>query len=99
MQHRKAIAWGAGILGVAGLLATVLGPSPLFLPLAPLISVVYVPFAAVADVFGTRSGLAELGFAGKGAFVAWSAVLGAVAGKAFGAWRTRRRTRTPRRPE
>ena len=93
MKHPRATAWGAGIMGVAGLLGAVLGPSPLVLPFVPLISLAYAPFALVMAAVGLPGGLAELGMAGKAGFVVWSAVLGAVAGILIGAWRTRRRAR------
>ena len=41
MKHPKATAWGASVMAVAGLLGSLLGPSPLLLPFAPLISVAY----------------------------------------------------------
>ena len=78
-------------MGVAGLVGAVLGPSPLVLPFVPLISVAHVPFAITTAAIGMPSGLAELGIVGKVTFVAWSAVLGAVAGRLLGAWRARRR--------
>ena len=93
MQHRKATAWGAGVMGVVGLAGALLGPSPLLLPFAPLVGIAYVPFAIATAAFGTPMGLAELGFAGKAAFVVWSAALGAGAGRLVGAWRARRRAR------
>ena len=31
MKHPKATAWGAGVMGAAGLVGAVLGPSPLVL--------------------------------------------------------------------
>lgn len=91
MRHLKATVWGAVILGVGGLLGALLGPSPLVVPLAPFLTVVYVPFAMVAAALDAPIGLAELSVWGKTAFVAWCAVLGAGAGRLIGAWRTRRR--------
>ena len=93
MHHRKATAWGAGIMGMAGLAGALLGPSPLLLPLAPLVAIAYVPFMLATAALGTPMGLAELGLAGKAAFVLWCAALGAAAGRLFGAWRARRRKR------
>ena len=93
MQDAKATAWGAGIMGVAGLAGALLGPSPLLLPLAPLVAIAYVPFMLATAALGTPMGLAELGLGGKAAFVVWCAALGAGAGKLFGAWRARRRKR------
>ena len=93
MKHPKATAWGAGVMAVAGLVGAVLGPSPLVLPFVPLIAVAHVPFAAVMGAAGQPSGLGELGIVGKGVFVIWSAMLGAVAGRLLGAWRTRRQAR------
>ena len=93
MQHRKATAWGAGLMGMAGLAGALLGPSPLLLPLAPLVAIAYVPFMLVTAAVGTPMGLAELGLGGKAAFIVWCAALGAGAGKLFGAWRARRRKR------
>ena len=93
MQDAKATAWGAGIMGVAGLAGALLGPSPLLLPLAPLVAIAYVPFMLATAALGTPMGLAELGLGGKAAFVVWCAALGAGAGKLFGAWRARRRMR------
>ena len=93
MQHRKATAWGAGLMGMAGLAGALLGPSPLLLPLAPFVGIAYVPFMLVSVALGTPMGLAELGLGGKAAFVVWCAALGAGAGKLFGAWRARRRKR------
>ena len=95
MQHRKAIAWGAAIMGIAGLAGAVLGPSPLVAPFVPLIMVAHAPFAIAAAALGAPAGLGELGVGGKVAFIAWSAVLGAVAGRLFGAWRARRRSKSP----
>ena len=93
MQDAKATAWGAGIMGVAGLAGALLGPSPLLLPLAPLVAIAYVPFMLATAALGTPMGLAELGLGGKTAFIVWCAALGAGAGKLFGAWRARRRKR------
>ena len=93
MKHSNAIAWGAGIMGVAGLLGAVLGPSPLVAPIVPLISVAHVPFAVATSVLRMPSGLGEIGVAGKAAFVVWSAVLGAVLGRIVAAWWARLRAR------
>ena len=93
MKHPRATAWGAGVMGVAGLSGAVLGPSPLVLPFGPLISLAHVPFALAIGAVGLAGGLAELGIAGKAAFVVWSAVLGAAAGRLLGAWRARREAR------
>ena len=71
MKHPRATAWGAGVMGVAGLLGTVLGPSPLLLPFAPLISVAYVPFAVATSALGMPAGLVNLGIGGKAAFIVW----------------------------
>ena len=38
LKHPKATAWGAGVMGAAGLIGAVLGPSPLVLPFVPLIA-------------------------------------------------------------
>ena len=78
---------------VAGPLGALLGPSPLVLPFVPLISLAHAPFAIAMAAVGLPGGLAELGIAGKAAFVVWSTVLGAVAGSLIGAWRAKRRTR------
>ena len=93
MKHPRATAWGAGIMAVAGLLGSVLGPSPLLLPFAPLISVAYAPFVAATSALGVPAGLANLGLGGKAAFILWCALLGAAAGRLLGAWRARRRAR------
>ena len=93
MLHRKATAWGAGLMGIAGFAGAVLGPSPLLLPLAPLVAIAYVPFMLATAALGAPMGLAELGLGGKAAFVVWCATLGTGAGKVFGAWRARRRKR------
>ena len=90
MKHPKATAWGAGVVGVAGIVGAVLGPSPLVLPFVPLIAVAHLPFAGIAVAMGIPSGIGKLGTAGKTVFVVWSAVLGAVAGRPLGAWRARR---------
>ena len=94
MKHPKATAWGAGIMGVAGLLGSVLGPSPRLLPFAPLISVAYAPFVVATSGLGLPAGLANLGLGGKAAFVVWCALLGAAAGRLLGAWRANRRGKT-----
>ena len=52
MKHPRATAWGAGVMGVAGLFGAVLGPSPLVLPFVPLIPVAHVPFALVMGAVG-----------------------------------------------
>ena len=93
MLNRKATAWGGGLMGMVGLAGAVLGPSPLLLPLAPLVGICYVPFMFATVALGAPMGLAELGLGGKAAFVVWCAALGAGAGKLFGAWRARRRKR------
>ena len=93
MQNAKATAWGAGVMGMAGLAGALLGPSPLPLPLASFVGIAYVPFMLMSAALGTPMGLAELGLGGKAAFVVWCAALGAGAGKLFGAWRARRRKR------
>ena len=97
MKHPKATAWGAGIMGVSGLVGAALGPSPLVLPFVPLISLAHLPFAIATAAIGMPSGLGELGIAGKLTFVVWSALLGAVAGWLVGAWRERRRARSEER--
>ena len=56
MQNAKATAWGAGLMGMAGLAGAVLGPSPLLLPLAPLVAIAYVPFMLVSAALGTPMG-------------------------------------------
>ena len=93
MKHPKATVWGAGVMGAAGLLGALLGPSPLVLPFVPLISLAHAPFAIAMAAVGLPGGLGELGIAGKAAFVVWSAVLGVVAGSLIGAWRARRGAR------
>lgn len=97
MRYRKATAWGAGIMGTAGLLGAILGPSPLVAPVVPLISLAWIPFATAASVLDMPSGLGQLGFAGKAAFVLWSALLGAAGGRLLAAlragWRSRRADR------
>ena len=93
VQHPKATAWGAGVMGAAGLLGAVLGPSPLVAPIVPLISLAWVPFAFAASVLGVPGGLGELGVMGKAAFVVWSAALGAAGGRFLAAWWARRRKR------
>ena len=93
MRHAKATTWGATVMGVAGLAGALLGPSPLLLPIAPLVSLAYVPFAIATAALGAPTGLAELGVGGKAAFVVWSALLGAGAGRLIAAWRARRRKR------
>ena len=93
MQNAKATAWGAGIMGTAGLAGALLGPSPLLVPIAPLIAIAYLPFMLASGALDTPIGLAELGLGGKAAFILWCAALGAGAGKLFGAWRARRRER------
>ena len=93
MQNAKATAWGAGVMGMAGLAGALLGPSPLLLPLAPFVAIAYVPFMLMSAALGTPMGLAEFGLGGKAAFVVWCAALGAGAGKLFGAWQARRRKR------
>ena len=65
MQNAKATAWGAGLIGMAGLAGAVLGPSPLLLPLAPLVAIAYVPFMLATVALGTPMGLAELGTRGE----------------------------------
>ena len=95
MKHPRATAWGAGIMGVAGLLGSLLGPSPLLLPFAPLISVAYAPFAVAVAALGMPAGLANLGIGGKAAFIVWCALLGAVTGRLLGARLARRRAGSP----
>ena len=79
-------------MGVAGLLGSLLRPSPLLLPFAPLISVAYAPFAVATSALGIPAGLAKLGIVGKVAFIVWCVLLGAATGRLLGAWRARRRT-------
>ena len=93
MKHPRATTWGAGIMGVAGLLGSVLGPSPLLLPFAPLISIAYAPFSLATSALGMPAGLANLGLAGKAAFILWCTLLGATTGMFVGAWRAKRRAR------
>ena len=78
---------------MAGLAGALLGPSPLLLPIAPLVAIAYLPFMLASAALGTPMGLAELGLGAKAAFVVWCAALGAGAGKLFAAWRARRRKR------
>ena len=80
-------------MAVAGLLGSVLGPSPLLLPFAPLISVAYAPFAVATSALGMPAGLANLDLGGRAAFIVWCVLLGAAAGRLIGAWRARRRDR------
>ena len=91
MKHPKATAWGAGIMGVAGLLGSVLGPLPLLLPFVPLISIAYAPFEVATSALGMPAGLANLGIGGKAAFIVWCVLLGATTGMLVGAWRAKRR--------
>ena len=93
MHNAKACAWGAEVMGMAGLAGALLGPSPLLLPIAPLVAIAYLPFMLASAALGTPMGLAELGTGGKAVFVVWCAALGAGAGKLFAAWRARRRKR------
>ena len=93
MKHRNATAWGAGVMGTAGLADALLGPSPLLLPLAPLVAVAYLPSAVATAALGTPMGLSELGVGGKAAFVGWSTLLEAGTGRLMGAWRARRHKR------
>ena len=65
MQNAKATAWGAGLMGMAGLAGALLGPSPLLLPIAPLVAIAYLPFMLASAALGTPMGLAELGLGGK----------------------------------
>ena len=90
MRHPIATTWGACVMTIAGLGGAVLGPSPLLLPLAPLVAVAYVPFAFASAALGAPMGLAELGLGGKATFVMWCALLGAGAGRLIGAWCARR---------
>ena len=78
-------------MGAVGLIGAALGPSPLVFPFVPLIAAAHVPFAIAMAAVGLPGGLAELGITGKAAFVVWSAVLGAVAGRLLGSWRESRR--------
>ena len=77
-------------MGVAGLLGSVLGPSPRLLPFASLISIAYAPFSAATTALGMPAGLANLVLGGKAAFIVWCALLGAAAGRLFRDWRARR---------
>ena len=45
MKHPRATAWGAGVMGAAGLIGATLGPSPLVFPFVQLIAAAHVPFA------------------------------------------------------
>ena len=81
-------------MGVAGLLGSVLGPSPLLLPFVPLISIAYAPFAGATSALGMPAGLANLGIGGKAVFIIWCALLGAAAGRLIGARRAKRRARS-----
>ena len=80
-------------MGMAGLAGALLGPSPLLVPIAPLVAIAYLPFMLTFAALDTPMGLAQLGLAGKAAFVVWCIALGAGAGKLIGAWRARRRKR------
>ena len=81
MKHPKATAWGPGVMGAAGVIGAVLGPSPLVFPFVPLIAAAHVPFAIAMAAVGLPGGLAELGIAGKAAFVVWCAVPGCGGGE------------------
>ena len=93
MRHTKATTCGAGVMGVADLAGALLGPSPLLVSVAPLVAVAYMPFAIATAALGAPTGLAELGVGGKTAFVVWSTLLGAGAGRLIGAWCARWRAR------
>ena len=81
MKHPKATAWGAGVMGAAGLIGAALGPSPLVFPFVPLIAAAHVPFALAMAAVGLPGGLGELGIAGKAAFVVWRRGAGCDVGK------------------
>ena len=66
MQNAKATAWGAGVMGMAGLAGALLGPSPLLLPIAPLVAIAYLPFMLASAAHGTPMGLAEPWARGQG---------------------------------
>ena len=68
MQNAKATAWGAGIMGMAGLAGALLGPSPLLLPLAPLVAIAYVPFMLATAALSTPMGLRRARARGQGCF-------------------------------
>ena len=59
MQDAKATAWGAGVMGMAGLAGALLGPSPLLLPLAPFVGIAYVPFMRPIDKVPGEGGAAD----------------------------------------
>ena len=67
MQNAKATAWGAGLMGMAGLAGAVLGPSPLLLPLAPFVGIAYVsPFMLVTAALGNPDGARRARARGQG---------------------------------
>ena len=73
-------------MAIVGLAGAALGPSPLLLPLAQLVAAAYMPVAIATATFGTPMGVDEFGVGGKAAFVVWSALLGAGAGRLIGGW-------------
>ena len=73
-------------MAMAALLGSVLRPSPLLLPFAPLISAAYAPFAVATTALGMPAGFPNLGIGGKAAFIICCALLGAVTGRQIGGW-------------
>lgn len=67
-------------MGIAGLPGAVLVPSPLFVPVARLVLLAYVPFGFMSAALSLPLGLAELGLGGRAAFVVWCTLLAALAG-------------------
>ena len=66
MQDAKATAWGAGVMGMAGLAGALLGPSPLLLPLASFVGIAYVPFMLMGAALGTPMGVRRARARGQG---------------------------------
>ena len=66
MQNAKATAWGAGLMGMAGLAGALLGPSPLLLPIAPLVAIAYLPFMLASAALGNPDGARRAWARGQG---------------------------------
>ena len=74
MNYKKGLLWGGALGLLVGLSAGFLGPSPLVIPFAPIISILYFPIATLGgELF--MYGLGGGGMLPKIIFLVWSVIV------------------------
>lgn len=79
----KGMWWGVGIMAVVSILGSLLGPSPLNIIFAPILSITSIPLAgyltSVGGVYGEGLNLVVVAV-----FVGWNIIVGGVIGAIVG---------------